>query len=34
MNALVHKFGDMLEDIGGRDEEGRLTMPKNEPVTL
>lgn len=34
MNALVHKFGDMLEDTGGRDEEGRLTMPKNEPVTL
>lgn len=27
MNALVHEFGDMLEDIGGRDEKGRLTMP-------
>lgn len=30
MNALVHEFGDMLEDIGGRDEKGRLTMPTEE----
>lgn len=29
MNALVHEFGDMLEDIGGRDEKGMLTMPKD-----
>jgi hypothetical protein len=30
MNALVHEFGDMLEDIGGRDESGRLTMPPED----
>ncbi|EFN7329667.1 hypothetical protein SB392_005381 [Escherichia coli] len=27
MNALVHKLGDMLEDIGGKDADGRMTMP-------
>ncbi|WP_075180571.1 hypothetical protein [Pantoea sp. 1.19] len=30
MNALVHEFGDMLEDIGRRDEKGRLTMPPDD----
>ncbi|KEA54658.1 hypothetical protein DT73_00400 [Mangrovibacter sp. MFB070] len=30
MNALVHEFGDMLEDIGGRDEAGRMTMPTDD----
>lgn len=30
MNALVHGFGDMLEDIGDRDEYGLLTIPKGE----
>lgn len=30
MNALVHEFGDMLEDIGGRDDDGRLTMPAED----
>lgn len=29
MNALLHKYGDMLEDIGCRDEKGMLTMPKD-----
>lgn len=32
MNALVHEFGDMLEDIGGKDKEGRLTMPTQEAL--
>ena len=30
MNALVHGFGDMLEDIGDRDEYGLLTIPKGD----
>jgi len=30
MNALVHEFGDMLVDIGGRDSDGRMTMPPEE----
>lgn len=34
MNALVHEFGDMLVDIGGRDENGRMTMPRDERPDL
>lgn len=30
MNALVHEFGNMLEDIGGRDDKGMLTMPRED----
>lgn len=30
MNALVHKFADMLEDIGGRDSKGMPTMPTDD----
>ncbi len=34
MNAFIHEFGDMLVDIGGRDEEGMMTMPKSEDEHL
>ena len=30
MNAMLKRFGDMLTDIGGRDENGRMTMPSDE----
>lgn len=29
MNALVHEYGDMLEDIGIRNEHGTLDLPEN-----
>ncbi|MCH4257138.1 hypothetical protein NFF68_18600 [Proteus mirabilis] len=29
MNALVHEYGDMLTDIGVRDEYGTLVPPDN-----